>query len=86
MSNIDALKKLAKKVCSTVSDEDIKNIATIDGAISLIAEKFDGKPAEQPQTVNAAEQNAQAVSPQQSQEESQAQAASIFPKFPNASI
>ena len=47
MSNLEAIKKLAKKVCSTATDADLNKITTIDAAICYIADKFDGKAAAQ---------------------------------------
>lgn len=59
MSNIEALKKLAKKICSTATDAELNKITTIDAAICFIADKFDGKPvptAQPAQGANAAAQ------------------------------
>lgn len=42
MKTLEALKKLAKKVCSTASDTDLNKLKTVDEVIAYIAEKFDG--------------------------------------------
>lgn len=45
MRTLEALKKLAKKVCSTVTDDELAKLTTVDEVIALIAEKFDGSSA-----------------------------------------
>lgn len=42
MKTLEALKKLAKKVCSTASDADLNKLHTVDEVIEYIATKFDG--------------------------------------------
>lgn len=42
MRTLEALKKLAKKVCSTASDTDLNKLMTVDEVIAYIAEKYDG--------------------------------------------
>lgn len=42
MRTLEALKKLAKKVCSTVQDTDLEKLKNVDEVLELIAEKFDG--------------------------------------------
>lgn len=42
---LNALKKLAKKVCSTATDADLEKFRTIDEVINYITEKFDGTAA-----------------------------------------
>lgn len=42
MRTLEALKKLAKKVCSTASDTELNKFKTVDEVIDYIATKFDG--------------------------------------------
>ena len=42
MATLEALKALAKKVCSTASDADLNKLDTVDKVIAYIAEKYDG--------------------------------------------
>ena len=42
MRTLEALKKLAKKLCSTVQDIDLEALNNVDEVLELIAEKFDG--------------------------------------------
>lgn len=45
MKTLNALKKLAKKVCSTATDSDLQKFKTVDKVINYIADKFDGNAA-----------------------------------------
>lgn len=42
MRTLEALRSLAKKVCSTASDTELAKLKTVDEVISYIAAKFDG--------------------------------------------
>lgn len=42
MRTLEALKKLAKKVCSTASDAELNAMKTVDEVIEYIAGKYDG--------------------------------------------
>lgn len=42
MATLEALKKLAKKVCSTASDTTLATFDTVDEVINYIATNFDG--------------------------------------------
>lgn len=45
MRTLEALKKLAKKVCSTATDTELNKLQTVDEVINYIATKFDGTSA-----------------------------------------
>lgn len=45
MRTLEALKKLAKKVCSTATDAELNKFQNIDEVINYISEKFDGTAA-----------------------------------------
>lgn len=41
MRTLEAIKKLAKKVCSSANDNDLTAVRTIDEGLNFIAEKYD---------------------------------------------
>lgn len=47
MNTLDALKKLAKKVCSSATDESLKELTTKAEVIDYIATHYDGQSTQQ---------------------------------------